>query len=186
MNYPQRQAKRSVGIEFSYLIGIYLNHRKWILLITFLTGLLGIIVASLITPIYKSTALIQIESNRNTIIPNEINSLIGNDPAPISTDVVLINSRLVLGKTVDDLQLNIISEPDYLPVIGKRLSQLRGETAYLTVSEFEVPNSDKGNPHKVTVDKQGRIFIQLEKKNVELQLGVAYDEGGYRILITDV
>lgn len=186
MNSPQQQTKRNVGIEFSYLLAIYLNYRKWILLTTFLAAILGVVTAMLITPVYKSTALIQIESNRNNIIHNEINSLIGNDTTPISTDVVLINSRLVLGKTVDDLKLNIISEPDYFPLIGKRISQLRGENAYLTVAEFEVPNSAKGQPHKVTVDKQGHIFIQLAKTTVELQQGVTYNMGGYRVLITDI
>ncbi len=60
------------------------------------------------TPIYSADALVQIEQSSGNSLVQDIGSALANKPPAASdAEIQLIRSRLVLGKTVDDLDLDI-------------------------------------------------------------------------------
>ena len=59
--------------------------------------------------------MLEIETRQNQIL-TEINSIFNNQTTPSEAEVELVQSRLVLGKTVDDLQLDQEVKAKYTPV----------------------------------------------------------------------
>ncbi|MFP3499869.1 Wzz/FepE/Etk N-terminal domain-containing protein, partial [Pseudomonas sp. SIMBA_059] len=77
------------------------------------------------TPIYSADALVQVEQKNASTVLNEIDSILPPTPAS-DTEIEILESRMVIGKTVDDLGLDTVVEQNYFPVIGKGLSRLMG------------------------------------------------------------
>ena len=114
------------------LLGIFgsLVDQKW--LIGALTGafmMTGVAYAVLSTPVYMANALVQVEPKKNDMLGfSDLNSMLGGQ-SPSVTEIGIIKSRAVIGKTVDDLRLDIDVTPNTFPLIGGFLSRrYRGET----------------------------------------------------------
>ncbi|MGH8389728.1 MAG: polysaccharide biosynthesis tyrosine autokinase [Pseudomonas sp.] len=116
------------------LLGIFgtLIDQKW--LIGALTGafmVTGVAVAVLSTPVYLANALVQVEPKKNDMLGfSDLSSMLGGQ-SPSVTEIGIIKSRAVIGKTVDDLHLDIEVTPNTFPVIGSFLARrYRGETEH--------------------------------------------------------
>ncbi|MBV4545068.1 polysaccharide biosynthesis tyrosine autokinase [Pseudomonas triticicola] len=114
------------------LLGIFgsLIDQKW--LIGALTGafmVTGVAYAVLATPVYLANALVQVEPKKNDMLGfSDLNSMLGGQ-SPSVTEIGIIKSRAVIGKTVDDLRLDIDVTPNTFPMIGGFLSRrYRGDS----------------------------------------------------------
>ncbi|MBR7198552.1 polysaccharide biosynthesis tyrosine autokinase [Pseudomonas sp. 14A] len=114
------------------LLGIFgsLIDQKW--LIGALTGafmVTGVANAVLATPVYLANALVQVEPKKNDMLGfSDLNSMLGGQ-SPSVTEIGIIKSRAVIGKTVDDLRLDIDVTPNTFPLIGGFLSRrYRGDS----------------------------------------------------------
>lgn len=114
------------------LLGIFgsLIDQKW--LIGALTGafmVTGVAYAVLATPVYLGNALVQVEPKKNDMLGfSDLNSMLGGQ-SPSVTEIGIIKSRAVIGKTVDDLRLDIDVTPNTFPLIGGFLSRrYRGDS----------------------------------------------------------
>ncbi|KHT61573.1 tyrosine protein kinase [Photobacterium gaetbulicola] len=139
---PNTQVNQnSDDIELGKILGILIDSRWFIITITFLFAIVGISYAMLATPIYKADALIQVEQ-KSTGMPalGEMGELFASESSAM-TEIEIIKSRMILGDTVDKLNLTTISEPKYLPIIGKGIARLQGDQRNLTVSRFKVPEN---------------------------------------------
>lgn len=81
--------------------------RRWVLGTTAIFALCAVIYTFFATPIYSADALVQIEQNAGNSLVQDINSALANKPPASDAEIQLIRSRTVLGKTVDDLDLDI-------------------------------------------------------------------------------
>lgn len=85
-----------------------------------------ILVAS--APVYQVEAVMQVSrqdgSKQEEALTHQLDSLVAYD-APVTGELSLIQSRMVLGKVVEDLHLDIEIVPRYFPVIGKLVVQHR-------------------------------------------------------------
>ncbi|WP_110641558.1 polysaccharide biosynthesis tyrosine autokinase [Salinicola sp. CPA57] len=112
-------------IDIRRLLGILLDHKKWVLASVIGFALLGIVYVSLATPIYRADALVQIENATPGSNPlQEVSNLLGEKPPSLS-EIEIIRSRMVLGQAVDLLNLDVNVTPVTLPIIGTFL-QRRG------------------------------------------------------------
>jgi tyrosine-protein kinase Etk/Wzc len=108
------------------LLGIFgsLIDQKW--LIGALTGafmLTGVAYAVLSTPVYLANAVVQVEPKKNDMLGfSDLNSMLSGQ-SPSVTEIGIIKSRAVIGKTVDDLHLDIDVTPNTFPVIGGFLAR---------------------------------------------------------------
>lgn len=75
--------------------------------ITTVFALCAVVYTFFATPIYSADALVQIEQNSGNSLVQDIGSALANKPPASDAEIQLIRSRLVLGKTVDDLDLDI-------------------------------------------------------------------------------
>lgn len=132
MQLPSVIGNRDNDQDSIDLMGIFgsLIDQKW--LIGALTGafmVTGVAYAVLATPVYLANALVQVEPKKNDMLGfSDLNSMLGGQ-SPSVTEIGIIKSRAVIGKTVDDLRLDIDVTPNTFPLIGGFLSRrYRGDS----------------------------------------------------------
>ena len=113
-------------IDVGRLIGTVVEARWWVLGITSLFAAAAIVYCLFATPIYSADALVQIEQNAGNSLVQDIGSALSNKPPASEAEIQLIQSRLVLGKTVNDLNLDIAVTKNTFPVFGAGWDRLMG------------------------------------------------------------
>lgn len=114
---PTRQADDD--IDLGLLLGSLWDHKLFILITTAIFALAGLIYATLSTPVYRADALVQVEKKSGTIPGAEMAQMLGGKgPSDTSTEIEILRSRFILGKVVDQTDLDIEIRPESLPVIG--------------------------------------------------------------------
>ncbi|WP_298769001.1 polysaccharide biosynthesis tyrosine autokinase [uncultured Shewanella sp.] len=140
-NMPTKLPESNDEIDLSKLLGALIDHRWMIIAITFFSMLCGLAYALLATPIYKADALIQIEEKSSGMSGfGNMEDMFGTESSA-STEIEVIQSRMVLGKTVDKLNLTTIVEPGYFPIIGKGISRILGNRESVSIKRFKIPSS---------------------------------------------
>lgn len=84
---------------------------------------LGITKAFLDKPIYKVDALLQVDEKPQALIRMESLSELVKSTMPVMAEVELVKSRMVLGEAVKNLDLTIVAEPRYFPIIGEAIAR---------------------------------------------------------------
>lgn len=133
-------------------------------------GIIGVVVAMWIRPVYQVDALLQIESknNKGAGLMGGLPSLFA-PTSPAETEIELITSRQILGETVEKMNLLYEAEP-----IGS-LDRLLHKEGRLEVTNFMVPwNSlpvdDERGPWIVTA-KDSATFDLFDHHNVKVLTG---------------
>ena len=147
---------------------------KWVVLAVALgCALLGVAYALISKPVYQADGLVQVEEEKNSISASmgELSSLLGGAPTQAPAEIALLKSRMVLGAVADKLKLDVIAEPDYLPLLGEPIARRRegllalalpmglnrfawgGET--IRVTTLEMPQSWYGEPLTLVAGAQG-------------------------------
>lgn len=141
--------KDSDEIDLGRLIGELIDHRKLIISVTALFTLLALVYALFATPIYQADAMVQVEEKQANAILSNLSQMLPDSQPQSAPEIALLQSRMVLGKTVDDLNLQVIINNDFFPVIGAGWARLIGEKpGSISVSRFFV--TDKGNDEPIT------------------------------------
>ncbi|WP_199063081.1 Wzz/FepE/Etk N-terminal domain-containing protein [Serratia sp. ASV30] len=111
----------SEEIDLRRLLGEIIDGRWLIIGITtsFLT--LGILYCLFATPVYRADAMVQVEQNVGNSLLNNINQMLPNSQPESAPEIELLKSRMVLSKTVEDLNLRTVVEEQYFPVFGLSL-----------------------------------------------------------------
>ncbi|MBV1838986.1 polysaccharide biosynthesis tyrosine autokinase [Photobacterium ganghwense] len=176
------------SIDLGKLLGILLDNRWNIITVTFIFAVLGIAYSLLATPIYKADTLIQVEE-KSTGMPalGDMGELFASESSA-STEIEIIKSRMILGKTVDKLNLTTVIEPQNLPLIGKGLARLQSDTPLLIVERFEVPNDiDEPVFTLIAVDVEAGKYNLLDKNDKLLlngEVGKLAQKNGYDLFIS--
>ncbi|MBV8874304.1 MAG: tyrosine-protein kinase Wzc [Metakosakonia sp.] len=148
-------AAPSVGndeIDVGRLIGTVVEARWWVLGITGLFAAAAIVYCLFATPIYSADALVQIEQNAGNSLVQDIGSALTNKPPASEAEIQLIQSRLVLGKTVDDLNLDIAVTKNTFPVFGAGWDRLMGrQNDTVKVTTFTLPKGMNDQVFTLTV-----------------------------------
>lgn len=182
----------SNGWDLAHLVGQLIDHRWIIVAVTAFFMLMATLYTLFATPIYSADAMVQVEQKNTASVLNELQDVIPTTPAS-DTEIQIIESRMVIGKTVNDLGLDTVIQQNYFPVIGKGLSRLMGnKPAQIAISRLEIPRSiDKRTvelevtgPQTYTVSKDGDELFkgrvgQLEQHGDVTMLvsGIQADEG---------
>ena len=107
-------------IDLMALFGALLDRKFFIGLITASFMIIGIAIAIFSTPIYKATAMIQVEESGGSVPGLDDMAGMFESSSKSITEIELLKSRSVIGEAVDKLQLDIITEPSLFPIIGGR------------------------------------------------------------------
>ena len=201
---PHDQEDDNDEIDLMGLLGTLLDH-KW--LIAGVTGafmVAGVAYALLATPVYQANALIQVEAKKNDPLGfSDISSMLGKE-SPSATEIELIKSRKNIGAAVDNLQLDIVVEPNRFPLIGAFMarrfkpdaqtpvaSPLLGMNSYawggeeLKISELVLPAELLGKQLTLVSGEPGTFTLLDDDDNllVKGQVGKAIDENGFKLLV---
>ncbi|KFB98255.1 tyrosine-protein kinase [Trabulsiella guamensis ATCC 49490] len=134
------QASGNDEIDIGRLIGTIIEAKWWVLGTTALFGLAAVVYTLFATPIYSADALVQIEQNAGSSLVQDINSALNSKPPASEAEIQLIRSRLVLGKTVDDLNLDISVTKNTFPIFGAGWDRLMGrQNDTVHVETFTLP-----------------------------------------------
>ncbi|MGK3126792.1 tyrosine-protein kinase Wzc [Candidatus Pantoea formicae] len=182
----------SSGWDLAHLVGQLIDHRWIIVAVTAFFMLVGTLYTLFATPIYSADAMVQVEQKNTASVLNELQDVLPTTPAS-DTEIQIVESRMVIGKTVNDLGLDTVVQQNYFPVIGKGLSRLMGnKPSEIAISRLEIPKSiDKRTvqlevtgPQTYTVTSDGDELFkgrvgQLEQHGEVTMLvsGIQADEG---------
>lgn len=133
--------EESNGWDLAHLVGQLIDHRWIIVAVTTFFMLMGALYTLFATPIYSADAMVQVEQKNNASVLNEMQEVLPGTPAS-DTEIQIVESRMVIGKTVADLGLDTVVQQNYLPMIGKGLARLMGEKpAQIAISRLEIPRT---------------------------------------------
>lgn len=165
---PYIQQKNSSGeIDVGLQLRNLLNHKYPITIAVVAGGLLGALYSLSATPEYRADAMLEVETKQNQIL-TEINNMLSSAESPTSeAELELLQSRLVLGKTVDDLQLDQTVAPKYLPVFGRLVHNLRSDTEpELNIHTFTVDEEWRNKPFTLTAQNKKSYSVELPNGRV--------------------
>ncbi|WP_299007665.1 polysaccharide biosynthesis tyrosine autokinase [uncultured Shewanella sp.] len=193
-NMSTKLSESNDEIDLSKLLGTLIDHRWMIIAITCFFFLVGVAYALLATPIYKADALIQIEA-KSSGMPSfgDMGDMFGSESSA-TTEIEVLQSRMVLGKTVDKLDLTTVIKPNYFPIIGKGLARLLGDVNSVDINRFEIPSHLYLNANFISYQLvftdlnigAYELFDNNDNKILTGRMGELAQEGDYRLFVSDV
>ncbi|MDY7624439.1 polysaccharide biosynthesis tyrosine autokinase [Raoultella planticola] len=175
-------------IDLGRLIGEFIDHRKLIISVTSLFTLVALVYAIFSTPIYQADALIQVEQKQANAILSNLSQMLPDSQPQSAPEIALLQSRMVLGKTVDDLNLQTRIKQNYFPVVGRGFARLMGEKPYsLLISRLYLHGANEEQQKLVLTvkDKTHYSFIYNEEK-IEGLVGQLINRNGIAIKVDGI
>ncbi len=175
-------------IDLSRLLGTLIDHRWLIIGITALFSVAGIIYSLFATPIYQADAMVQVEQNVGNSLVNDLSQMLPNSQPGSSTEIELIKSRMVTGKTVDDLNLETVVQQKYFPIFGRGWARLTGsEPAKIALSRLNVPaNSDDVELELTVIDAQQYVLSNNGTEIIKGKVGALESGHGISLLVSEI
>lgn len=194
-------------IDLARILRVAFDHKALILTITALFALLGVAYAIVATPVYRASAMIQIEPKKAGItgVPEAVPR--PNSVSQAVTEIELIKSRSVLGRTVDTLKLYITSRPKYFPLLGSYVARLHdpetagelaspllGMTSYawggekLDVFQLDVPEEFLGEKLVLRAGSAGAftLYDADEKLLLSGKINEVVQHNGFHVQIAEL
>ncbi|QNK08288.1 polysaccharide biosynthesis tyrosine autokinase [Enterobacter sp. JUb54] len=177
--------KEIEDIDLSRLIGEVIDHRKLIISIVSLLTLLALVYALFATPVYQADALVQVEQKQGNAILSNLSQMLPDGQPQSAPEIALLRSRMILGKTVDDLNLQSIATQHYFPLFGKGFARLSGEKpAQISISRLYVAKKDDETPKlKLKVVDASNYIISSDDTELHGKVGQLLDDKGISIKV---
>ncbi|MFQ2351081.1 polysaccharide biosynthesis tyrosine autokinase [Aeromonas dhakensis] len=175
-------------IDLGRLLGYLIDGRWWIVTITALSMVLGVAYALLATPVFKANALLQVEKKASgAALLGDMADVLGGEQPDAAAEIELLTSRMVLGRTVQELHLDTVVTPDFFPLIGRGMSRLMGHPyPKMAVSRFEVAPELLGTPLTLTMNEDKRFTLEVEGWVLEGRVGELLEKDDVTLLLSDV
>ncbi|MFZ4257956.1 polysaccharide biosynthesis tyrosine autokinase [Raoultella terrigena] len=184
----QTASNKIEEIDLGRLIGEFIDHRKLIISVTSLFTLVALVYAIFSTPIYQADALIQVEQKQANAILSNLSQMLPDSQPQSAPEIALLQSRMVLGKTVDDLNLQTRIKQKYFPIIGRGFSRLMGEKANnLSISRLYLhgENEEQQKIILTVKDKTHYSFIYNEER-IDGLVGQLINRSGIAIKVDGI
>ena len=181
--------KEADEIDLGRLVGELIDHRKLIISVTALFTLVALLYALFATPIYQADALLQVEQKQGNAILNSLSQMLPDSQPQSAPEIALLQSRMILGKTVDDLNLQARVEEDKFPLLGKGWARLTGkQPGRLMVSRLYLPSdNDLDTPSlKLTVKDKRHYSVIFDDKVMQGEVGVLLDSNGISLKVDSI
>lgn len=176
--------KDSDEIELGRLIGELIDHRKLIISITALFTLIALVYALFATPVYQADALIQVEQKQGNAILSNLSQMLPDSQPQSAPEIALLQSRMILGKTVDDLNLQTRVKENYFPLVGEGWARLTGKPRNkIAVSRFYIAVNGDEDVVKAKINVIDSSHYVLSGDDFELKGAVGELVEGHGISI---
>ncbi|MCC8460027.1 polysaccharide biosynthesis tyrosine autokinase [Photorhabdus aegyptia] len=175
-------------IDLGRLLSALFDYRWVIGGITLLFTVIGLCYSLIATPIYKANSLLQVEK-RSRVLPliGDMADMLSGRPSDTSAELELLTSRMILGKTVKDLNLDVQVTADYFPVIGKGIARLRGmPKPDIVIKHFAVSPEYMNKGIKIYVDDSENYRLLFDDQVFLGQVNKVFDTDGINLLISNI
>ncbi|MCE9896594.1 polysaccharide biosynthesis tyrosine autokinase [Raoultella terrigena] len=181
-------SKDTDEIDLGRLIGEFIDHRKLIISVTSLFTLVALIYAIFATPIYQADALIQVEQKQANAILSNLSQMLPDSQPQSAPEIALIQSRMILGKTVDDLNLQARVKQKYFPILGRGFARLAGEkNGNISISRLYIPGNGEDEPKiLLTVRDKNNFSVHSDDFTIIGKVGELIDEKGISLKIDEI
>lgn len=181
-------SKDTDEIDLGRLIGEFIDHRKLIISVTSLFTLVALIYAIFATPIYQADALIQVEQKQANAILSSLTQMLPDSQPQSAPEIALIQSRMILGKTVDDLNLQARVKQKYLPLLGRGFARLAGDKqGSLSITRLYIPENDNDESEITLIVKDKNNYsVSVGNFTLEGKVGVLLDEKGISLKVDEI
>jgi tyrosine-protein kinase Etk/Wzc len=177
-------------------IGQMLARGRWaVAAMTFVAVALGVLYLCAARPVYRSTALMQVEEPPTIGAALERLSPFLEQKTSLEGYIEIMRSRMVLGPVVDELSLDVVAEPRHFPIVGDAIARRhRGAPAApflgprrfawggeeIAVTRLRVPSDLVGKPLTLTALEDGayRLADPTGRLLLEGRVGTAVSGGG--------
>lgn len=175
-------------IDLKRLVGELIDHRKLIISVTSLFTLVSLVYALFSTPIYQADALLQVEQKQGNAILSSLSQMLPDSQPQSAPEITLLQSRMVLGKTVDDLNLQTRIEQNYFPLLGKGWARLTGDKqGSLQISRLYIsPELQDIKEFVLQVIDNHNYMIILNGKEIKGTTGKLIDDNGFTIKVDGI
>jgi len=124
-----RQNDEEEELTLSDLLAQLLARKGWIVAATLIAGLVGVLIGQLPPNEYQARSVVQIEQRASGVqLPAELIGEFfqtGERESSLATEIHIINSRLILGPVVEELNTDDRAIPVTAPVIGDLMMRRR-------------------------------------------------------------
>ncbi|HCI4393656.1 polysaccharide biosynthesis tyrosine autokinase [Klebsiella pneumoniae] len=180
--------KDSDEIGLGRLVGELIDHRKLIISVTALFTLLSLVYALFATPIYQADALVQVEQKQANAILSNLSQMLPDSQPQSAPEIALLQSRMILGKTVDDLNLQTRVKQDYFPIFGRGWARLTGEKpSEINISRLYLPVTDDDSPEiKLIVKDDMHYTLKSDSFSIDGKVGELVDAKNISIKVDSI
>ncbi|SVO38090.1 polysaccharide biosynthesis tyrosine autokinase [Klebsiella pneumoniae] len=191
MNTKDNRQQRSEAneLELGRIVGELIDCRKLIIGITTGFTVIAVLYALMATPIYQANALIQVEQKQGNAILSSLSQMLPDGQLQSAPEISLLQSRMILGKTVDDLNLQTQVEKEYFPIIGKGISRIiNNKNESIKIDKLYIERKeDSTDPEIIITIKDDKHFtVEGDGFKVDGIKGEMLDKDKLRILITEI
>ncbi|KGI83577.1 tyrosine protein kinase, partial [Exiguobacterium mexicanum] len=134
----------------------------------------------LATPIYQANATLQYDKLGQVSLLDQMSDVMpfGNSNNQVDSEVEVIQSRMVLGKTVADLNLDTQAAPEGI------LNRLLGKVAPIDIALFQLPESLIGQPFTLTYLGDDQYSLNIDEQALQGKVGKVLQQGEISLLIS--
>lgn len=182
------ESKENDDIDLKKIIGEFLDHYKLITSIIAICVSIAIAYILFSTPIYQADAMIQVEQKQGNALLDNLSQMLPDSQPQSATEIALLQSRMILGETVDDLGLQIKIEQNYFPVFGKGWNRLlKNKPQQLNIVKLTIDDNDNNikNFELKIIDDKNYLLIgdDFEASGV---VGSVLNKNGVSLLVSDI
>lgn len=199
-------AEEEQGLAIGEIVAVVMEYRWLIAAITTLSILLGAAYIFIAQPVYKADGLLQIEEKGGGGMSAALKDLqpLIDDSTTVSAEQEILNSRMILGRVINRLKLDIQVEPNTFPLVGSAIarryngdepnSPLFGLASYawggetMQVDALDVPRSAEDRPLILTVGENGSFELADESGDsvVKGVVGTRAIAGKFSIFVSNM
>ncbi|MCM8594283.1 polysaccharide biosynthesis tyrosine autokinase [Accumulibacter sp.] len=192
------------GLALGEIIAVLMDYR-WLIaaicLVSLLAGVAWVLVAR---PVFKADGLLQVEEKSAGLGSlKALQPLLGDDTT-VTAEIEILGSRMVLGRVVSKLKLDIVAVPRTLPLIGGAIARrYQGEGLNspwpglsrfawggerIQVDSFDVPPAQLDEKHKLVAGEGGafEVFDDDNERVLEGKVGMRASGQGYSIFVAEL
>lgn len=172
-------------LDLTRLLGEMIDHRLLILCFTLLITVCAGLYAFTATPVYTADAMIQIEGKQDNSLLKNLSQLSPELSPDALPEIQLLQSRMILGQTVEALNLNDEVKQHDFPVIGRGLARLFGQKpGTLKLALLHIPAIDN-TPRTLTLTalENGRYRVEGDDFLGEGTVGHLFEKEGVSIWV---
>ncbi|MGJ3355111.1 polysaccharide biosynthesis tyrosine autokinase [Providencia sp. Je.9.19] len=180
MNTTKNSAPAADEIDLLALFKVLKSNFIKIGFFTVIFAALAVVYSLLATPIYQANATLQYDKLGQVSLLDQMSDVMpfSNSNNQVDSEIEVIKSRMVLGKTVSNLNLDVQTAPTGF------IDKLLGETAPISVALYQLPDNLLGQPVTLTYLGDDKYSLNIDGQVFEAKVGEVFKQGEINLLIS--